>query len=61
MGDEDLKTADDLRERNRAILLPRLHGLSVINEDYEVILFALVMDFGLRCIPTRHDYWSRGA
>ena len=54
MCNKDLESTDDLRQRDRAVALPFLHRLDVINVDHEVLLLALVVDFGLGCISTRH-------
>ena len=54
MGNKDLESTNDLRQRDRAIALPFLHGFDVVGVDHKVLLFALVVDFGLGCVPTRH-------
>ena len=54
VGHEDLEPADYLGQRNRPVLAPVLYRLNVIDHDNEVLLFALVVDLGLRAVSTRH-------
>lgn len=54
VGNKDLEAAHYLCERDGTIAFPLLHGLNVVNVDHEVVFLALIMDFRLRCVPTRH-------
>lgn len=54
MGNEDLETADDLRQRNRAVILPIFDSLDIINKYHEVLILALVVHLGLGGISARH-------
>ena len=59
MGHEDLKSADYLGQRNRFVVPPILYSLSIIHHDDEILLLALVVDFRLRAVSTRHlDEWA---
>ena len=55
MGDKDLETTDYLRQGNRSVVLPVLHGLHVIHENNIILLLALVVDFGLVNVSASHD------
>lgn len=52
--DEDFEAADDLRKGDRAVVLPVLDGLHVVDHDYEVFVLALVVDFGLGGVSAGH-------
>lgn len=45
MRNEDLKAGHDLSERDRAIAHPVPHRLGIVDEDDEVVVFALEVDF----------------
>ena len=52
MRDEDLPSADDLRQRDAFVLLPLLNSFRRVDEDDEVVSLALVVDFGLGIVST---------
>ena len=52
---KDLEAAHDLCQRDGPILGPVLKGLGVIDEDDEVFILALVVNFALSSVSTRHD------
>lgn len=54
MGYKDFEAAHYLCERDGTIAFPLLHGFNVVNVDHEVVFLALIMDFRLRCVSTRH-------
>ena len=54
MSDKDLKSRDDLCQRDRAVAFPFLHRLNIVNVYYKVLLLTLVMNFRLRSVSTRH-------
>lgn len=54
VSDKDLKSRDDLCQRDRAVALPFLHRLNIVNVYYEVLLLTLVMNFRLRSVSTWH-------
>jgi len=54
VGDEDLEAGHDLSERDGSIALPLLDLLGVVDEDDEVFFLALVEDFGLGGVSSRH-------
>lgn len=54
VGDQDLKAADNLGERNAGVLLPLLDSFCAVNEDDEVLGLALVVDLGLLSVATSH-------
>ena len=54
MCDKDLKAIDDLCERDASIALPVLEVFRRLNEHDEIILLALVVDFGHVCLSGRH-------
>jgi len=54
MGYEDLKATDNLCQRDRAVILPFLYGFDIVYVDNEILLLALVVDFGLRSVSARH-------
>ena len=54
MSDEDLETTDDLGKWDAAVALPLLDSFDVVDHDHEIFLLALVMDFALGCVATRH-------
>ena len=56
VGDEDLERADDLSERDALVGLPVLGRLRIVDEDDEVLVLALVVDHGLLCSASGHDY-----
>lgn len=51
---EDLESGQNLRQGDAAILLPFLHHVLALDEDYKVVCLALVNGFGLRSISARH-------
>jgi len=55
VGHEYLPAADDLGEGDSLVALPLLDVLGAVDEDDEVILLALIVDFGLAGVSTRHD------
>ena len=54
VSDKDLKTRDYLSQRDRAVALPFLHRLDIVNVHYKVLLLTLVVNFRLRSVSTRH-------
>lgn len=52
MCDEDLPSADHLRERHSLVSSPFLDRLRGVCEDNEVVVGALVVDLGLRSVST---------
>ena len=54
VSDKDLESRDYLSQRDRAVALPFLHRLNIVNVHYKVLLLTLVMNFGLRSVSTRH-------
>lgn len=54
MRHEDLEPANHLRQGDRAIVLPVLDGFHVVDHDYKVLIFALVVDFGLMDVSASH-------
>ena len=66
MGHKDLESAHDLGERDRAVILPFLHRLDIVDHDDKVFIFALVVDFGLGAGSASHigmvldcmSYWD---
>ena len=54
MCDEDLEAAHHLSQGDRAIALPILDGLGIVDEDDEVLVFTLVVDLRLGCVTARH-------
>ena len=55
MSDKNLEAADDLRQRDRSIILPLLDCLHVVDEDDKVVLLALVVHLRLVSVSARHD------
>jgi len=60
VGDEDLEAVDDLGKGNAPVLLPVLNSLSVLSEDNEVVVVALVVDSDLGSVSAHVDVWWRG-
>ena len=60
MGDEDLEAVDDLGKGNAPVLLPVLNSLSVLGEDNEVVVVALVVDSDLGSVSAHVDVCWRG-
>lgn len=54
VGHEDLKSADYLGQRNGFVVPPILYSFSVVYHDDEILLHAVVVDFRLRAVSTRH-------
>ena len=54
MCDKDLESADNLRQWDRAIVLPFLNRLDVVDVNHKVLLLSLVMNLRLGCVSTRH-------
>lgn len=54
VGNKYLKAADNLCERDSPVVFPFFHRLDVVNVDYKILLLALVVDFGLLSVSTRH-------
>lgn len=54
MSDKDLEAVDDLGEGDGAVVFPVLDGLDVVDEDDEIFVFALVVDFGLVSVSAGH-------
>ena len=55
VGDKDLPARDDLSQRDGAVLLPVLDGLSRVDKDDVVVVVALVVDLNLRCVSSHID------
>lgn len=54
MGDEDFKAADNLSQWDGSVILPLLHCFDIIHHDHKIVLFALIVNFRLASISTRH-------
>ena len=54
VSDKDLESRDYLSQRDRAVALPFLHRLNIVNVHHKVLLLTLVMNFRLRSVSTRH-------
>jgi len=54
MRNKDLPAADDLLERDGAVLAPVVYGLHVIDKDDEVVMLALVEHLGHGVVSARH-------
>lgn len=54
MCDEDLEPVHDLREGDRAVLLPVLDGFDVVDKDDKIFVLPLVVDFGLVNVSAGH-------
>lgn len=54
VSDEDLESRDYLSQRDRAVALPFLHRLNIVNVYYKILLLTLVVNLGLRSVSTRH-------
>jgi hypothetical protein len=54
VGDEDLEGVDNVCQWNTLVRLPVLQGLSIVNEDDEVVLLALVVDLDLLSFTASH-------
>lgn len=51
---KDLEAVHDLGEGDGAVVFPVLDGLDVVDEDDEIFVFALVVDFGLVGVSAGH-------
>ena len=58
VGDEDLESIDHLCKRDASVLLPALYNIFALNENNEVLIGALVVDFGNLRLSCRHDSCS---
>lgn len=54
MAGEDLEARHHLCQGDAAVLLPVLHRLFGVDEDDEVLVLALMVDFDLRCVASDH-------
>jgi hypothetical protein len=54
MRNKNLPPTQDLLQRDGAVLSPVVYGSDVIDEDDEVVEFALVVDFGGVVVSARH-------
>ena len=54
VSDKDLKSRDYLSQRDRAVALPFLHRLDIVDVYYKILLLTLVMNLRLRSVSTRH-------
>ena len=55
MGHEYFEAIHNLYKRNRLVCFPVLHSLSVFDEDYKILILALVVNLGLGTVSTRHS------
>jgi hypothetical protein len=55
MCDEDIEAVDDIYERYGLVLLPLLQSLGAVEDDYEVVAAALVVDLGDLAVSTHVD------
>ncbi len=60
MSHEDLEAANHLCKRFRAILLPFLNRLCIVDKNDEVFVLSLVVDLGLQSVSTRHAEQNLG-
>ena len=58
MCNKDLEPTDDLCKRDRAVVLPVLHRLRVIDEDDKVFCLSSVVHLALTSVSTRHLGWA---
>ena len=54
VSDKNLESRDDLGQRDRAVALPFLHRLNIVNVYHKILLLTLVMNFRLRSVSTGH-------
>lgn len=51
---EDVEALDHVDEWGRLVLLPLLHILGATNDDNEVVILSLEVDFGLHAVCASH-------
>lgn len=54
VSDKDLEPRDYMSQRDGAVALPFLYRLDVINVNYKILLFALIVDLRLGSVSARH-------
>lgn len=51
---EDVEAVHNLDERNALVLTPPLHSFGALDNDDEIVMFALVVHLGTFSVGTRH-------